>query len=59
MADSGIQVSTLAYPNFSATQIEAAVEEMYRRLYFRPQAIIPILKFSSVVYERVKSFSLI
>ena len=43
VADSGIQISTLAYPNFSATQIEAAVEEMYRRFYFRPRAIIPIV----------------
>jgi len=43
ISDSGIQVSTLAYPNFSAEQIEVSVEQMYRRFYFRPQAIIPIV----------------
>ena len=43
VADSGIQVSTLAYRDFSAAQIEGAVAEMYRRFYFRPRAIIPIV----------------
>ncbi|MGK7932573.1 MAG: hopanoid biosynthesis associated radical SAM protein HpnJ [Microcystaceae cyanobacterium] len=44
VTDSGIQVSTLAYPNLSATQIEDGVEKLYRRFYFRPQAIIPIVQ---------------
>ncbi|WP_373481251.1 hopanoid biosynthesis associated radical SAM protein HpnJ [Geminocystis sp.] len=43
ISSSGIQTSTLAYPNLSSTQIENAVEQMYRRFYFRPQAIIPIV----------------
>lgn len=43
VADSGIQTSTLAYPNLSSAAIEDAVERMYRRFYFRPQAIIPIV----------------
>ena len=43
LAESGIQTSTLAYPNLSSAQIEDAVEKMYRRFYFRPQAIIPIV----------------
>ncbi|MGI0483084.1 hopanoid biosynthesis associated radical SAM protein HpnJ [Geminocystis sp. CENA526] len=43
ISNSGIQTSTLAYPNLSSTQIENAVEQMYRRFYFRPKAIIPIV----------------
>lgn len=43
VANSGIQMSPLEYPNFSSAQIEAAVEKMYRRFYFRPRAIIPIV----------------
>lgn len=43
VANSGIQVSTLEYPHLSTNQIEEAVEQMYRRFYFRPQAIIPIV----------------
>ena len=43
IAESGIQTSTLAYPNLSSAQIEDGVEQMYRRFYFRPQAIIPIV----------------
>ncbi|XLQ11470.1 MAG: hopanoid biosynthesis associated radical SAM protein HpnJ [cyanobacterium endosymbiont of Epithemia adnata isolate EadnSB Bon19] len=44
VATSGIQMSTLQYPNLSAAEIEDAVEQMYRRFYFRPRAIIPIVK---------------
>lgn len=44
VATSGIQMSTLQYPNLSAAEIEDAVEQMYRRFYFRPGAIIPIVK---------------
>ena len=36
-------MSTLQYPNLSSAQIEDAVEQMYRRFYFRPKAIIPIV----------------
>lgn len=43
ISSSGIQTSTLAYDNLSSAQIEDAVEQMYRRFYFRPQAIIPIV----------------
>lgn len=43
VADSGIQLSPLSYPHLSAAQIEEAVARMYRRFYFRPQAIIPIV----------------
>lgn len=43
VASSGIQMSTLQYPNLSGAQIEDAVEQMYRRFYFRPKAIIPIV----------------
>ncbi len=41
---SGIQLSTLEYPNLSTKQIEDAVEKMYRQFYFRPKAIIPIVQ---------------
>ncbi len=44
VANSGIQLSSLAYPNLSAADIEDAVEQMYRRFYFRPRAIIPIVQ---------------
>ena len=44
VASSGIQLSTLEYPNLSTSEIEDGVERMYRRFYFRPQAIIPIVK---------------
>ncbi|AFZ52797.1 hopanoid biosynthesis associated radical SAM protein HpnJ [Cyanobacterium aponinum] len=43
ISEFGIQTSTLAYPNLSSAQIEDAVEQMYRKFYFRPQAIIPIV----------------
>jgi radical SAM superfamily enzyme YgiQ (UPF0313 family) len=44
VAGSGIQTSTLSYPNLSSSEIEDAVERMYRQFYFRPKAIIPIVK---------------
>ncbi len=44
VADSGIQTSTLQYPSLSNAEIEDAVEQMYRRFYFRPKAILPIVR---------------
>lgn len=44
IASSGIQTSTLHYPNLSSAEIEDAVERMYRQFYFRPRAIIPIVR---------------
>jgi len=44
VSESGIQTSTLHYPHLSSTEIEDAVEQMYRRFYFRPKAIVPILR---------------
>lgn len=44
VGNSGIQFSTLSYPNLSGTEIEDAVETMYRRFYFRPKAILPIVR---------------
>lgn len=44
IAGSGIQTSTLHYPGLSNANIEDAVEQMYRRFYFRPKAIIPIVR---------------
>ncbi|BAZ17841.1 radical SAM domain-containing protein [Calothrix sp. NIES-4071] len=44
VAESGIQTSTLQYPTLSSAEIEDAVERMYRQFYFRPKAIIPIVR---------------
>ena len=44
VANSGIQASTLQYPHLSSPEIEDAVEQMYRRFYFRPKAILPIVR---------------
>lgn len=44
VASSGIQTSTLQYPHLSSEEIENAVEQMYRRFYFRPKAILPIVR---------------
>jgi hopanoid biosynthesis associated radical SAM protein HpnJ len=44
VASSGIQTSTLHYPDLSSVAIEDAVEQMYRRFYFRPKAILPIVR---------------
>lgn len=44
VAHSGIQTSTLHYPDLSSAAIEDAVEQMYRRFYFRPKAIVPIVR---------------
>ncbi|ACK71959.1 hopanoid biosynthesis associated radical SAM protein HpnJ [Gloeothece citriformis PCC 7424] len=44
VANSGIQLSPLEYPNLSSAQIEAGIERLYRSFYFRPRAIIPIVQ---------------
>ena len=44
VATSGIQTSTLQYPTLSSAEIEDSVEQMYRKFYFRPKAIIPIVR---------------
>jgi radical SAM superfamily enzyme YgiQ (UPF0313 family) len=44
VATSGIQTSTLQYPSLSSAEIEDSVEQMYRKFYFRPKAIIPIVR---------------
>ena len=43
VASSGIQMSALQYPHLSGSEIEDGVEQMYRRFYFRPKSIIPIV----------------
>jgi hopanoid biosynthesis associated radical SAM protein HpnJ len=44
VAGSGIQTSTLRYPDLSPDEIEDAVERMYRRFYFRWKPIFRILR---------------
>ena len=43
IAQSGIQTSTLQYPHLSTAEIEDAVEQMYRKFYFRPRPIARIV----------------
>jgi radical SAM superfamily enzyme YgiQ (UPF0313 family) len=43
IANSGIQTSTLQYPHLSTAEIEDAVEQMYRRFYFRAKPIARIV----------------
>jgi hopanoid biosynthesis associated radical SAM protein HpnJ len=43
LAQSGIQTSTLQYPHLSTAEIEDAVEQMYRKFYFRPRPIARIV----------------
>ncbi len=44
VAGSGIQTSSLRYPNLSPDEIEEAVERMYRRFYFRWKPIFRIVR---------------
>ena len=44
VAGSGIQTSTLRYPNLTPDEIEDAVERMYRRFYFRWKPIFRIVR---------------
>jgi hopanoid biosynthesis associated radical SAM protein HpnJ len=44
VAGSGIQTSTLRYPNLTPDEIEEGVERMYRRFYFRSKPIFRMLR---------------
>ncbi|MGC8666587.1 MAG: hopanoid biosynthesis associated radical SAM protein HpnJ [Chthonomonadales bacterium] len=44
VAGSGIQTSTLRYPNLSPEEMEEAVERMYKRFYFRLKPILRIVR---------------
>jgi hopanoid biosynthesis associated radical SAM protein HpnJ len=39
VGEDGIQVSAISYPHLSAQEISAALEEFYKRFYFRPKKI--------------------
>jgi hopanoid biosynthesis associated radical SAM protein HpnJ len=39
VSDSGIQVSAIAYPHLSGPEISRALEDFYKRFYFRPRKI--------------------
>ena len=39
VGDDGVQVSAISYPHLPAPQISAALEEFYKRFYFRPKKI--------------------
>jgi radical SAM superfamily enzyme YgiQ (UPF0313 family) len=40
--ESGLQASVLSYPHLSTTDIARAMEEFYRRFYFRPRKLFAI-----------------
>src|SRR5947209_2541009 len=42
LANSGIQTSTLSYPDLTTDEVEEAVERMYKRFYFRFKPIFRI-----------------
>jgi len=44
LAESGIQMSTLSYPDLTIDEVEDAVERMYRRFYFHPKPILRMLR---------------
>ncbi|MEN6484362.1 MAG: hopanoid biosynthesis associated radical SAM protein HpnJ [Syntrophobacteraceae bacterium] len=44
VAENGIQMSTLRYPNLEVDEIEEAVERMYRRFYFRWKPIFRMFR---------------
>jgi hopanoid biosynthesis associated radical SAM protein HpnJ len=50
VAESGIQTSSLSYPDLGIDQIEEAVERMYRRFYFRMRPIVRM--FREMLVER-------
>lgn len=44
LADSGIQMATLSYPDLTLEEIQDAVERMYREFYFHPRPILRMLR---------------
>ena len=44
VSQAGVQVATIGYPELPAEEISAALEEFYRRFYFRPGKILEIVK---------------
>jgi hopanoid biosynthesis associated radical SAM protein HpnJ len=42
VSQKGVQVATIGYPGLPAEEISAALEEFYRRFYFRPRKILEI-----------------
>jgi hopanoid biosynthesis associated radical SAM protein HpnJ len=53
VAGDGFQLSSLEYPNLSREAIFAAVEEIYRRFYFRPR------KIAEMTFEMARSFDML
>ena len=49
MADNGVQVAGLSYPDLSHEEIFAALEEFYKRFYFRPK------KMAEITFEMLTS----
>lgn len=50
MADSGVQNSVLNYPHLSSQEIFDAVDEFYKRFYFRPR------KMASLFYDMCRDW---
>ncbi|MGE5278856.1 MAG: hopanoid biosynthesis associated radical SAM protein HpnJ [Acidobacteriota bacterium] len=43
VGEDGVQVSSLSYPNLPGSEISAALEEFYKRFYFRPRKVAEML----------------
>jgi len=52
ITDTGVQVSSLEYPNLSHEEIFRAVERFYKRFYFRPA------KIGEITFEMMKSWDM-
>jgi len=52
IADTGVQISSLEYPDLSHAEIFQAVERFYKQFYFRPS------KIGSITFEMLKSWDM-
>lgn len=52
LTDHGTQIAQLTYPHLPSTEIFAAVEDFYKRFYFRPR------KIGAIVGEMVRDFDM-
>lgn len=52
IADTGVQISSLEYPDLSHENIFQAVEQFYKRFYFRPS------KIGEITFEMMKSWDM-
>jgi hopanoid biosynthesis associated radical SAM protein HpnJ len=53
VGEDGVQASSLSYPHLSGAEIYAALEEFYKRFYFRPK------KMAEMLFEMLRSRSML